>query len=99
MALAVWRMLDVMLLFGLPAVALLWPGLVWWQRAAVWLIWVRTLLRFYSRVVRAHMGWWPMAVSPLGLPVFVLMLVKSTVAYRAGRSVEWKGRRYDPNRR
>ena len=43
-ALALWRILDVLLFFGLPVVAL---GLYWlqpWQRSVILLIWVRTLV-------------------------------------------------------
>ena len=98
-ALALWRMLDVLLLFGLPALAVLWPGLIWWQRAALWLLWARTLLRFYSRVRRAHFAPVDTAISPLGLPLFVFLLLRSAFAHRIGREVEWKGRRYNSNRR
>ena len=97
-ALALWRVLDIVLLVGLPAVAVVWPGMIWWQRAALWLVWARTLLRFYSRVARAHAGAFDTALSPLGLPLFVVLLLRSVVLYRLRREVVWKGRRYDPRR-
>ena len=78
-------------------IALGWPGLVWWQEAAIWLVWARTLLRFYTRVARAHAGALDTAISPLGLPMFVFLLLRSTVHYRVQREVAWKGRRYNPN--
>ena len=98
-SLALWRVLDILLLLGLPLIALLWPELIWWQRAAIWLVWARTLLRFYTRVARAHAGVVDTAISPLGLPLFVFLLVRSTVQHRMRREVMWKGRHYNPNLR
>ncbi len=98
-ALALWRVLDMLLLLGLPLLALGLPRLIWWQQAAIFLVWARTLLRFYSRVARAHTGALDTALSVLGLPIFIYLLVRSTVAYRVEREVLWKGRRYNPNRR
>lgn len=94
--LALWRVLDLVLLLGLPVLALAWPGLVWWQQAALWLVWVRTLLRFYTRVARAQAGALDTAISPLGLPLFVFLLLRSTVHSRVRHEVWWKGRHYDP---
>ena len=98
-ALTLWRLLDIVLLLGLPAVALGWPGLLWWQQAAIGLIWVRTLFRFYNRVARAHAGVLETALSPLGLPMFCFLLLRSTYRQRVQREVVWKGRRYNPNKR
>ena len=97
-SLALWRVLDILLLLGLPLIAVLWPGLIWWQRGALWLVWARTLLRFYTRVARAHAGAVDTAMSPLGLPLFVFLLLRSTVQHRVQREVLWKGRRYNPNK-
>ena len=97
-ALALWRVLDILLLVGLPALAIGYPNLIWWQRGALWLVWARTLLRFYNRVARAHAGARATAISPLGLPLFVFLLLRSVVAYRMQRQVSWKGRMYNPNR-
>lgn len=97
--LALWRVLDILLLVGLPVLATGWPHLIWWQRGALWLIWARTLLQFYSRVARAHAGAMATAMSVLGLPMFIYLLLRSTYAYRVRRDVVWKGRHYDPNRR
>ena len=98
-SLALWRVLDILLLVGLPVLALLWPGLIWWQEAALWLVWARTLLRFYTRAARAHAGTVDTMLSPLGLPLFVYLLLRSTVQHRMRRTVEWKGRSYNPSRR
>lgn len=96
-SLALWRVLDLLLFFGLPALAL---GLYWlapWQRYVILLLWVRTLWRFYSRVARSSFPAWDIAISILGVPLFVYLLIRSAVQYRFKKSVEWKGRRYNPN--
>ena len=99
LALAAWRGVDLLLLFGLPLLAVGVPHLVLWQRAALLLLWLRTGLRFYTRVARANMGVLATTASPLGLPVFIFLLLRSSWAYRVSRRVSWKGRTYTPNRR
>jgi glycosyltransferase involved in cell wall biosynthesis len=93
--LALWRILDVVLFFGLPAVAL---GLYWllpWQRSVILLLWVRTLWRFYSRVARSKFPAFDVAISIFGVPLFVYLLVGSVIQHRIKRNVSWKGRRYN----
>jgi glycosyltransferase involved in cell wall biosynthesis len=95
-ALALWRILDLLLFFGLPALAL---GLYWlvpWQRWVILLIWVRTLWRFYSRVARSSFPALDVAISILGVPLLVYLLIKSFIQHRIKKTVTWKGRRYDP---
>jgi glycosyltransferase involved in cell wall biosynthesis len=92
--LAAWRVLDVLLFFGLPGLAV---GMYWlqpWQRGVLWLIWVRTLWRFYSRVARSNFPASDVVISILGVPLFVYLLVKSVVDHKVKQSVAWKGRRY-----
>jgi glycosyltransferase involved in cell wall biosynthesis len=94
-ALALWRILDLLLFFGLPALAL---GLYWlqpWQRGVILLLWVRTLWRFYSRVARSNFPWFNVAISVLGIPLFVYLLVRSVIHHRIKKNVAWKGRMYD----
>jgi glycosyltransferase involved in cell wall biosynthesis len=94
-ALALWRILDLLLFFGLPALAL---GLYWlqpWQRGVILLLWVRTLWRFYSRVSRSNFPWFNVAISVLGIPLFVYLLVRSVIHHRIKKNVAWKGRMYD----
>ncbi len=96
--LAMWRVLDVLLYFGLPGLAL---GLVWlqpWQRYCILLLWLRTLWRFYERVQRSSFPAWSVAISILGVPLFVYLLIRSAVHRRIKKSVMWKGRSYNPNR-
>jgi glycosyltransferase involved in cell wall biosynthesis len=92
--LAAWRVLDVLLFFGLPGLAV---GMYWllpWQRGVIWVIWLRTLWRFYSRVARSNFSASDVVISILGVPLFVYLLVRSVVDHRVRKSVAWKGRRY-----
>lgn len=92
--LALWRVLDLLLLVCLPTIALGFPTLVPWQRAVIGVLWLRTAFRFYSRVSRAHFPVVDTAISPLGIPLFVFLLLRSTFA----RRVTWKGRSYGVSR-
>jgi glycosyltransferase involved in cell wall biosynthesis len=94
-ALALWRVLDVVLFFGLPVAALGISWLIPWQRSVILLIWVRTLWRFYSRVARSNFPALDVAVSIVGVPLFVYLLICSVVAHRIKKSVTWKGRSYN----
>ncbi len=94
-ALALWRILDLLLYFGLPMVAL---GIYWllpWQRGVILLLWVRTLWRFYSRVARSNFPPLDIAASIFGVPLFVSMLLRSVVHHRFKKRVIWKGRSYN----
>ncbi len=95
-ALALWRVLDLLLFFGLPIVAiyLMHFDRPIWEPALVWILWVRTLFRFYSRAARSHFPVADIAISILGVPLFVWLLVRSTLHNRMRRSVAWKGRSY-----
>ena len=97
-ALALWRVLDVLLFFGLPVVAFGIWWLVPWQRAVILLIWARTLWRFYARVARSNFPVLDVTISILGVPLFVYLLIRSVIHRRIRRSVVWKGRRYNPVR-
>ncbi len=100
--LAFWRALDFLLLFGLPVLAYqLWNarfgahGLQWlgagWVLA---LLWLRTLFRFYTRVAKSNFPLVDCALSPLGLPMFVILLYRSWFQHRILKQVSWKGRSY-----
>lgn len=97
-ALTCWRVLDLVLFFGLPMAAL---GIWWlapWQRWAILLIWARTVWRFYARVARSHFPKVDVAISILGVPMFVYLLLRSVFYRRVKKSVVWKGRSYNPIR-
>ncbi|MGZ4821739.1 MAG: glycosyltransferase family 2 protein [Terriglobales bacterium] len=54
---------------------------------------VPTTTLFFRRVRRAHFGPLGTTLSPLGLPLFVLLLLRSQLHYGRGK-VSWKGRIY-----
>jgi hypothetical protein len=93
LTLAAWRTLDVVLLL-LPMLIFALPYLVLWQQVAIVLLWVRTLFRFYSRVARSHFPFFDCAVSVFGLPLFVVLLIRSWMKHKLFHQVAWKGRDY-----
>jgi glycosyltransferase involved in cell wall biosynthesis len=92
--LAAMQTLQLLLFFGLPALALSLPTLVPLQRWAILLVWLRTTWGFYRRVARAHFPAKDAAISILGVPLFVFLLVRSWLGHRINKSVGWKGRSY-----
>ncbi|MEI9979502.1 MAG: glycosyltransferase [Edaphobacter sp.] len=94
-ALALWRILDLVLFIGLPILALEIFWLVPWQRWALLLIWVRTLWRFYARVARSNFPAIDVAISILGVPLFAWLLIRSVILHRIKKKVTWKGRSYN----
>ncbi len=95
--LAAWRTLDILLLL-LPLLIWLLPYLVLWQRAAIVLLWLRTVIRFYTRIARSHFGFVNCAFSVLGLPLFIALLLRSWMQHHVFHRVGWKGRRYKTGR-
>jgi cellulose synthase/poly-beta-1,6-N-acetylglucosamine synthase-like glycosyltransferase len=102
LALAVWRALDILLLAGLPVLAIeLWNARfaahsIQWLGAG-WvlaLLWVRTVVRFYARVAKSNFPFVDCALSPLGLPLFVALLYRSWFQHRILKQISWKGRTY-----
>jgi len=100
--LAMWRVLDLALIVGLPVLAaLLWNAKLG-TRSLAWLgagwilalLWLRTLFRFYRRVAKSNFPFLDCAVSPLGLPLFVWLLYRSWFHHRVLKRVSWKGRSY-----
>jgi glycosyltransferase involved in cell wall biosynthesis len=95
--LAAWRTLDI-LLFLLPLLVWLLPYLVLWQKAAIVLLWLRTVIRFYTRVARSHMGFLNCAISVFGLPLFIALLIRSWMQHHIFHQIAWKGREYRTGR-
>lgn len=102
LALALWRALDFVLLFGLPILAAeMWNGR-FTPRSMEWvtagwvllLVWARNLFRFYARVAKSNFGFLNCALAPLGLPLFVVLLYRSWFQHRVLKQVSWKGRTY-----
>jgi glycosyltransferase involved in cell wall biosynthesis len=102
LATAMWKVLDILLLVGLPWLAIdLWgarfspKGLEW--LGAGWvliLLWIRTLFRFYARVAKSNFPFVDCAISPLGLPLFAVLLYRSWFKHKVLKQVSWKGRTY-----
>ena len=95
-ALATWRILDLLLLVGLPVLAWhlyernLRPILL----AALALLWVRNLWRFYRRVAKSNFPFADCALAPLALPLFAVLLYRSWFSHTVTKRVAWKGREY-----
>jgi len=98
--LAGWRLLDIALLAGLPLLAV-----VFWNYGvaqvpllhAGWLIslvWLRNLWRYYARVAKSNFPALDCALSPLALPLFVVILYRSWFQNAVLHRVSWKGRSY-----
>jgi len=58
------------------------------------LLWVRTVVRFYARVAKSNFPFTDCAITPLGLPLFVVLLYRSWFQHRILKRVNWKGREY-----
>jgi hypothetical protein len=102
LALALWRILDIVLLVALPLLAvwlwnarfaahsLQWLGAGW----VLALLWARNLFRFYGRVAKSNFPFLDCAISPLALPLFAALLYRSWFQHRILKRVSWKGRSY-----
>ena len=101
LALAAWRILDLLLLIGLPVVA--W---VMYQRnalpvlvLALLLLWVRNLWRYYRRVAKSNFPFADCLISPIALPLFAGLLYRSWFNHTVTKRVSWKGRDYPSHNR
>ena len=94
---ALLRLLDLLLIFGLPVLALQrgFP-LVSYQRTLIWLLWARVLWRFYARAAKSNFPASDVALSIFGIPIFCYLLVQSYVQVKVRKAVTWKGRTYHP---
>jgi glycosyltransferase involved in cell wall biosynthesis len=93
LALAAWRMIDLVLLVGLPVLffAFYQPTGLWWVLMALW---ARTLWRFYRRVARSNFPFLDCALTIFGLPLFAWLLYRSWFHHTLKKRVVWKGRSY-----
>jgi glycosyltransferase involved in cell wall biosynthesis len=93
LALGAWRMIDLALLVGLPAIffGFYQPNPLWLVLLALWL---RTLWRFYRRVARSNFPFWDCAATVFGLPLFTWLLWRSWFYHTLKKQVVWKGRSY-----
>jgi glycosyltransferase involved in cell wall biosynthesis len=67
--------------------------LVYVALVALWLYTLSNFAVFYTRVSRAHFGFWPSLLSVFGLPLFASLLRESADAHESG-TVIWRGREY-----
>jgi glycosyltransferase involved in cell wall biosynthesis len=82
----------------LGGLVLFLAGLEWQSRRVALLGLAAALvvgIGFLQRIHKAHFGWLNTIVSPFGLPIFVLLLVRSRLHYMRD-DVTWKGRHYSP---
>ena len=93
LALAAWRVIDLVLLLGLPAIFFGYyqPTGLWWVLMALW---ARTLWRFYRRVARSNFPFVDCALTVFGLPLFSWLLYRSWFHHTLKKRVVWKGRSY-----
>lgn len=99
LALALWRLLDMVLVVLLPLLAL---GYVWQPvggvqplaRVLFLLIWLRTLWRIWRRAARSNFAAADVALGIAGLPVFAALLINSWYAHGVFHRARWKGRVY-----
>ena len=90
------RLLDFLLLLGLPLLPWIIPHLVLWQEAAIAVLWVRVLVRYYGRISRSHAPLVDLVLSVFALPLFAVLLVRSWQQVSLLKRVTWKGREYTP---
>lgn len=92
--LAVSRLLDFALLVGLPLIALTVPWLVTWQKAAFWVLWLRVVLRYWTRTRRSNASALDLLLAVFAMPLFSFLLVRSWQQVSVAKRVSWKEREY-----
>ncbi len=92
--LAAMRLLELLLILAIPLIAVLYPFPFRYQVALLFVVWVRVLWRFYARTARSNFPFTDVALSILGLPLLILLLIRSHIAVKIRKSVAWKGRTY-----
>ena len=92
LAIAGMRVLDSLLLWCLPLVALAMPLWIW--RAALILLWLRVLWRFFRYTAKSNFPVVDQLLGIIGLPVYCWLLWNSWFRRNVVREVSWKGRSY-----
>ncbi len=95
--LAAMRLLELLLILAIPVIAVLYPFPFRYQVGLLFVVWVRVLWRFYARTAKSDFPFTDVALSILGLPVLILLLIRSYIAVKIKKSVAWKGRTYSTN--
>ena len=94
--LALLRLLDLLLIVGIPFIATLWFFPTQLPRILLWIVWARVLWRLFARTAKSNFPATDIALSLLGLPVFIFLLLRSYLHIRIIKSIAWKGRTYKP---
>ncbi|ADW69330.1 glycosyltransferase [Granulicella tundricola] len=94
LVMAAMRSLELLLIVGIPTIALVYPFFISWQRAALFVVWFRGLWAFYRRTSRSNFPITDCAIAILGLPLLIVLLLRSYMQVKITKSVEWKGRTY-----
>ena len=92
--LAASRSIDFVLLVGLPLLTFTVPWLITWQKAAIWILWLRVILRYWTRTRRSNAGALDILLAVFALPLFAVLLVRSWQQVTLTKRVTWKGREY-----
>ncbi|HEY9126979.1 MAG TPA: glycosyltransferase family 2 protein [Acidobacteriaceae bacterium] len=98
--LAMWRVLDIFLLVGLPFLAWKFRNYgvmyvpIFTAGLLILLLWLRNLWRFYARVLKSNFPALDCAVTPVALPLFAFLLYRSWFQANILHRVSWKGRSY-----
>lgn len=92
--LAASRGIDFLLLLGLPLLTFTLPWLITWQKAAIWILWLRVILRYWTRTRRSHASAVDLALAIIALPLFCVLLLRSWQQVNLAKNVSWKGREY-----
>jgi glycosyltransferase involved in cell wall biosynthesis len=91
---ALIAMLVFLLAITLPALALFYPFALFYGSALVWLVWLRGIWGFLSRVSKSNFPWPDRLLALFGIPVFSWLLIRSYIQVRVLKKVAWKGRTY-----
>jgi cellulose synthase/poly-beta-1,6-N-acetylglucosamine synthase-like glycosyltransferase len=92
--LALWRALEfaaILAMVTFAIVSLAKGDLIVFAVATA--VAVQWLYLFEKRIARAHFDWLSNALAFLGLPLFAVLLVNSSISLKRGR-IRWKGREY-----
>ncbi len=98
--LAMWRVLDIFLLLGLPILAWKFRNYgvqyipLFTAGTLLMLVWLRNLWRFYARVAKSNFPARDCVLAPLALPLFAVLLYRSWFQTNILHRVTWKGRSY-----
>ena len=92
--LAASRLLDFLLLVGLPLLPIVMHWLMLWQQAAIGVLWLRVLLRYSTRIRRSNANFLDVMLSVFALPLFCYMVFRSWQQVTVAKQVTWKGREY-----